>query len=461
MSLHFIVGKKGGGKSYRAVEEYLADELYRGRRWIVTNLPLDLGEIQKDLDENYRGVCDVNERIRLVNQEQMRRWWLIRPGCWVKQVPEQEAVKTDVWLEWETEEYKGRQCVKGDGVLYIFDEIQLSYRSEDWAEVGAECKYYLCQERKTGDTIVAVTQFPDLVAKPLRVLAQDWEFVANMGKEQFFGVRGPLRRCISRRFADQKGTASMKSDRLFTIDVNRYGKWYRTEDGAGIKGKRADTEERQAGIPWWSAAVILVLLAGLALLALKGCRKGVEMGLKGVVPHVDAKFKLTNSIAATVGRGAVTNRLSGSEGAVPVRSAAPGPAGEASPLRLSGITVFDGRRVAFFSDGGSVTEGEPGVEFDGLRGVVVGQRYYRFELRGPSGGTSTGGLALPMSGGMVSGGPVMVPGPVSRTYRIQPPGGGAYSTIRAREGRATVSTSERTVEELRQLIDEASMRSGM
>ncbi len=70
MSLYFICGKVGAGKSYRGVVS-IVDQLVHDDRLIVTNLPVNLGKLADFLAKRYpgRNICLLDHR-RPANPEE-------------------------------------------------------------------------------------------------------------------------------------------------------------------------------------------------------------------------------------------------------------------------------------------------------------------------------------------------------------------------------------------------------
>ena len=84
MSVHFISGKPGGGKSLYAVR-LVVDELVHGSRVVITNLPLELGRLNEFLQERFPGkTVDIFQRIVLLEDGDVahgtQRFWTVRPG---------------------------------------------------------------------------------------------------------------------------------------------------------------------------------------------------------------------------------------------------------------------------------------------------------------------------------------------------------------------------------------------
>ena len=77
--LEIVIGKPGDGKSLISCME-VVEELNRSERCIVTNLPLDLVELAVDCHEHIVRPIDLKERVLLLEDEQVRDFFLYEPG---------------------------------------------------------------------------------------------------------------------------------------------------------------------------------------------------------------------------------------------------------------------------------------------------------------------------------------------------------------------------------------------
>jgi len=250
MSVHFIVGKPGGGKSLYAMR-LLADELQHGTRPIVTNLSVKLDE----LNVRYQG-CDAVARVRTITEEQCRRFWLCRGGSDVPVVRSREHLdgKPDF-----------SQSVATGGVLYVIDEVHLFYNAREWAKVGQEAIWYLSQHRKMGDDIICISQAVEQVDVQFRRLALDFTYVTNYKQRKLLGFQMPP---LFHR-ATFAGMVKGPTDKpmlhgVFRLDPEGLASCYDTAAGVGIVGREADRKARRGGLPWWMLPAGLVGVGCLA-----------------------------------------------------------------------------------------------------------------------------------------------------------------------------------------------------
>jgi hypothetical protein len=259
MSIHFISGKPGGGKSMYAVR-LLVQELRSTERDIVTNLPLKLGELAMYLEREYGETFNLGERVELLTENDIGQFWLHRG----------RGRRLEARCE---RELRGRKLSVVDytaaaewgGVFYAIDEVHIAFNSRKWMETGEDCIYYLSQHRKLGDDVLCITQHVNNVDKQFRSMAQDYTYLRNMSKERVGIFRSfPL---FQRSTYLQPATALEKpmETAVMKIDVKGLGQVYDTAAGVGIHGRLADTTERSKGMSLaWLFAAIVVLFAGLA-----------------------------------------------------------------------------------------------------------------------------------------------------------------------------------------------------
>lgn len=254
MSIHFIGGKPGGGKTLYAVR-LIIGEIVHGGRPILTNVPLNMGELNDYVQKEYpKTQTDVIGRIHLLSEQETKRFWTIRPG-WKGY---NELSKQD-WQEGKTPDYSG---VADKGVVYVIDEVHNFFGTRQWAETGRDAVFYLSQHRHLNDTVIAVTQATRNVDRMFRSVAQDFTHVRNMSKEKYGMFRLPAV-FLRKTYATEPNPSSQAMEvKTFTLDVSGIAKCYDTAAGVGIHSKLADQGEKKSGLPYW---------AGLAMLALFLC----------------------------------------------------------------------------------------------------------------------------------------------------------------------------------------------
>ena len=297
MSIHFVSGKPGGGKSFYGTK-LCFDELLYGTRPIVTNLALLPGELNDYYQRNYDNpkhlrryllpwwlnwlfwflpewllfvlepICveqieerikqprvdDICNRVHLITDEEMAVFFTKRPGC------EIEHITREQWKAGKRPDYS---VVKDSGVFFCLDEVHIPFNARAWAETGAEVIYYLSQHRKLGDDVICITQSVANVDKQFRSVAQDYTYLRNLGKEVAGWFRLPLRFVRKTYSQPPAGENDKPMDwGIFSLDVNGLARCYDTAKGIGIHGRAgADTKERKRGLHWgWFVAAVVALV---------------------------------------------------------------------------------------------------------------------------------------------------------------------------------------------------------
>ena len=263
MSVQFIGGKPGGGKTLLAVR-IIADELKRSRRLIVTNVSLKLGELaaycqERDIDY---GDCLLSERILILNEEQLAEFYLYRYGQKVELKADcRGSTKASQMIpDFSTVDKKVDR-----GVLYVLDEVHVAFNSRRWQDTGAACMYYLSQHRKLSDDVVLISQSLQNVDKQMRSVGQDFTYVRNLSKETHGLFRLPsvfVKRVFLQLPTD---TTPAVQTGTFRLDVNGLAKCYDTAAGVGIVGvSGADTGHKPKGLHWsWYVGAILFIIWAL------------------------------------------------------------------------------------------------------------------------------------------------------------------------------------------------------
>jgi len=410
--LHFLIGNKGACKSMLACKlswKLLAET----NRVIVTNLPVVWPGLEKYMLETYP-LFDGRVRERVFVMEDIRllsRFWLFRGFGWtVPDVTEadwargkrldfryvyrwaetlvevsdrvgvQDMTAKEIHGAWERGELERKLLSELPPVQYVIDEVQNVFPARKWQDVGPALLYYLTQQRKFGDDIIAISQRPGLMDKQLRELSDDWLFLTNWGRKQKGWFRMPSRATWAKY--DQlpgPGVKPMVSGN-FAVDVAGVGQTYDTSAGVGIEGGlNADKGARPPGAHWaWIFLVVAVVIAGVmqlpgGLTAAAGWVLGARTKPKGNEPQA----------AQPPGTAGLMGFVPVPVREVKTEATSKKPEAEKEkPRRLSGVLVTRGLARAFFADGEVVNSEqsawEKGLFIDGrLQGARVrGVDYY-------------------------------------------------------------------------------------
>ena len=244
MSIFYITGKPGGGKSYIAVAQ-LCEELKdtARNRFIVTNLPLNLGELAVWCHENIKEEVNLSERVRVLDDSETGEFWLYEPHHkFEKRRALQFGRRT-----MEVPDFSERER----GCLYIIDEVHIYFGAREWQATGSDCTYFLSQHRKIGCDVILVTQHPEQTDKALRRLAQEYMVVRNLSREPVFGFRiANFFRTIRMLNSPTSPNPAPFDSGFVKLRPEVYGKLYDTTAGVGIAGRLAPSNE-QRGIHWY------------------------------------------------------------------------------------------------------------------------------------------------------------------------------------------------------------------
>jgi hypothetical protein len=304
MSLYFICGKVGAGKSYRGVVS-IVDQLVHDDRLIVTNLPVNLGKLADFLAKRYpeRNICLLDHhrpanpgeeadadgmvfepsRVRVLDEGELAEFYRIRHQASdkVPRIERQREDRNPVCLDF-SQWLKGGKF-SGRGIIYHLDELQLFYNVRRYADAPDEFPFYLSQHRKLGDDIYVYTQQPQNVDKMFRSFTQEFIYVVNIGKKRV----GPFAAPKIFRFAaypepytGQMGQVCQYSG-YFRMDYE-LAATYNTAAGIGIEAAKADLGSKVKGLDWR----LLLLLPVIIALCFFGFRWCGGLWVRSVLPQM-------------------------------------------------------------------------------------------------------------------------------------------------------------------------------
>lgn len=334
--LHFVYGKKGGGKSMYAVRSMIGI-LTQTARHVITNLPLNFGELKGYISERYPNFSDdLRSRITIVEEvKYLKRFWLIRGAGWtIPDVPKDEfnkgrrldyrlayrwpltsnSVKRRLMIEdMSLDEIKA--CTDSDSPTlevipipelpacqYIIDEIQNVFPARGFMNTSPGALFWLSQLRHLGDDAIVICQNISTVDKEFRDLGDDWLYIVNWGRKQKSWFRLP-RVMTWEKYDAQPGPGVHAMLHGFQkIDVEGVGKCYDTSAGVGIEGGLvADTKEKTPGIHWSFAVLVFATI----LVSLFFLPKAVMAGVKGLFgfykPSVPISVTTGTNSASVIG----------------------------------------------------------------------------------------------------------------------------------------------------------------
>jgi len=255
MSIHFISGKPGGGKTLYALK-LIIEELAFGTRCVITNVAIKLPELNEYLQKAHPSkTINLFERVKILEDEQAWQFFRYRPNGLV--LPDHTK---DMWEKGQTPDYSG---VLDNGVLYVIDEIHIGFNARAWMKTGQSVIYYLSQHRKLGDTVLCITQAIGNVDKQFRSVTQDFTYLRNLTKERM-GLFNLPSVFIRRTYGEPYSQSAVAMETgTFKLDVSGLASCYDTAKGVGIHGRAGDTGEKKKGIPWYILVIIVPVIIGL------------------------------------------------------------------------------------------------------------------------------------------------------------------------------------------------------
>lgn len=385
-----ICGKPRGGKSLYAVMQ-LCYELRNTQRFIVTNLPLDLEQVAEWAGKYGISATEVRRRVRLLSDAETSRFWLFDPEG---MITEAVTVKVgDIYqkCKWESRGREAEQVVMPDfssrqhpsypGVAAFIDEAHIHFGARATLKRSDELTFFLSQHGHLRYDVWFISQHPAKLDKHIRVDAQDWTVVSNLGNVKgWLGVSLPR---VFRRATYQNVPGSSQFEKpmetgTFRLNVSEYGVLYSTSAGVGLAG-RVDTQETQRGNHWsrWvgGGLGIAAVVALVPLLCLKVLGMGIHGGLKSFMDTATGPVSNVVAVAAApVQPPAVTNRPSAIHPLYPIRPS-PDDHKERNSYgtRLQAATVFltGISPVGLILDDGSIMASSEGYRWARVPGGVL------------------------------------------------------------------------------------------
>lgn len=254
-----IVGKPGGGKSFYSLR-HIVNVLVNTENSVCTNLSVNIAELHAYLSAKYpdKGI-DTPRRIRLLDVEQSRRFWLHRIDSNGMHVDLEGVTREDEKkgrnVDYERITGPNRDCLKAGqarvypGIDYVIDECHVFFDARAWADTGLSLTYYNSQHRKLDDNVTFVTQFLELVDKRVKSFSQEFIYLRNNGAEKFLTFfRGPSYFTAKHYQRPPTGLQDMPSEvHRFTLDLP-LAKCYDTSAGVGISGVGKPEAKRKKGL---------------------------------------------------------------------------------------------------------------------------------------------------------------------------------------------------------------------
>lgn len=364
MSIHFITGKPGGGKSLVAVK-YVVDELVHGTRTVVTNLGLKLPELNEYLQREFPFVgVDIFRRIRILEHEEVFQFWLHRG---LDAAASNGVVK---WVEVPPSESNGHTDYTNAGgpVMFVIDETHVFFGAREWAKNGKGAFFYLSQHRHLGDKVMCVTHVPKNVDRQFASVAQDFMQIRNHSKEKLGPFKLP--NFFTFRIFQEPFTGSQSPSEFgtFRLNVKGLASCYDTSAGVGIGAAlTADKQDAKKGWPIWLVFVAIAILGvglyygpgrvfGWVTGKVVSAGKPVIRSVQGANVSRNKIFDASSSIVNKDGQ------MGNGAGATAVRPGLRYDDNQASKIWVTGIVRGPRWVKVYLSDDRVLTERTPGLD---------------------------------------------------------------------------------------------------
>ena len=304
MSVYWITGEPGAGKSHYLIERWFLPTLLQTDKVIITNVEVHKDRLADYLHSRTDKDVDVLNRLLMIDEEMSQRFYLHRPEGYVADDPrvqEEQDKRTgqikDLYYQKPRINYGELKVWKGEGdeptksindlppVLYAIDEVHEHFPAREWAQTGRFVISYLSQHRKLGDDVILISQYMSQVDKALRNYGQDYAFLRNHKKERL-GVFRSLPFTTVGHYLEPPVSKQVKSiwTETMTIKPKTIGTFYDTAAGVGIHGAKADTDSKPKGLPL-SIAIGLVIagICGLAFVP-----RAIMGSIRGKAPVIES-----------------------------------------------------------------------------------------------------------------------------------------------------------------------------
>jgi len=337
------LGLPGDGKSMSGVRRVVT-ELLEGERDIITNLPLEVGELESYIRAQPGGESvNVRDRIFDLEEAEVRKFWLKRGhGWWLRDIEEADYKKNirpnlktvyryrhgpagverkaicEVGAGELEELVRSGEVETGPvpGAVYVIDESQNFWPARSWQQTPSGLMFYLSQHRHVGDDCIFITQTESQVEKTVRNLVAEYWVFRDMSKRRKWGFRLPGRFTWS-LFGEPPSAlgANMQAFGSFSLDKSGLASCYRTADGVGVGGPmaKADMGRKKAGVHWaWFVVLMVAVAVGVVLVpdlvarvaskALVGGAAKVASGISGVPAAAVASgtLQVTQAVVSVV-----------------------------------------------------------------------------------------------------------------------------------------------------------------
>ena len=254
--INSVTGLPRHGKGFFITKQILR-ELLKSQRWIVTNHPLHLEQVEKYLRRRKLNPSDYMHRIKLLTPEQLKTFYMVR------EIPPVETGDLENPLQWS------EASCNLPGVAYFLCEVHIPFDVLDWNKVSKRVKIYLSQHGHLRDEVWLESQKTEKVAKPLKQDVQTAHEIVFLRRQRFLCFqKGYHFQC--KRYETGGGLPDEydKPNAVIPYFFNKeIAACYSTTAGHGIAGATDGKGDGQdfKGLPPWVLYVLVIFLVFGAL----------------------------------------------------------------------------------------------------------------------------------------------------------------------------------------------------
>lgn len=380
--INIVVGPPGAGKGLWLIQ-VVRDILLDTQQTIATNFAVKLPELNIWLQKNHPDrAIDLHERIRFLDLDEIKRFYLIRgPGREIQGVTKEQE-RQNCFPDYEP-------CKQWPPVCYILDEADIHFGAREYADHGRSVNFYNKQHRKLSDTVYYCCQSAEQLDKQIRLLAQQTIILKNLGKQKKGIFALPQVFCWSAYYQLPKLNDKPMASGVFRLHIDHgLQNCFETAAGVGLAGMKADRAEKTKGLLllWVIPALILtgILMVKAPMLMAK-VLSGATMGAAKVAAEsyklssvVTNQANETAGLFATASPGASNSSPRG-PGVAPFPSALQqGSDRKTNEVYLTGISTMKGKVVVFLSDGEVFSSDDRELQFVSKKRAIIANKKYVF-----------------------------------------------------------------------------------
>lgn len=281
MSISVFTGKPGNGKTLTMMH-FLAEDLIRTERHVVTNIPIRLPELTEYIERTCEArkirVPKLHRRLTVIDTTEALYFWRFRSGGfvlkkWDGKTPEGKVLDEESLLLQSKEYFSEIGKHKGAAVpiSYYISEAHRYYNAKRFAKISVIAELYVTHHRHLHDEVYFDTQFPKQLSVALRELTEEWHVLRNDYNRNIGFVKMVPRIRMSSYYDMPSGGEQKPFDkRSIHIAENGVAGCYESTGALGAIDRASDVEEKKPkkgiGVRTFIFLVIAAVVVGFMAL---------------------------------------------------------------------------------------------------------------------------------------------------------------------------------------------------